>query len=245
MSQESYFSTLSFQQKIRWLLHFGKTKFKHKERQQCFALASHVPSGSTIYDIGANVGKFTKEFAAAHNGQTRVVAFEPGEYCLSILNRVAGRMDNVEVVEAGVAEFDGEDELKTPIKDSGLMRIGLAQVGGTIDHEHIASPIKLISLDSYRQQNASGPVHLMKIDVEGGELGVLKGASETLKTCKPVLFIEIDAKMTKRYGHEPEAVFSLLRGHGYTAHIENQSGAWVPADGYQRSTDYLFKVLSN
>ena len=35
-------------------------------------------------------------------------------------------------------ENDGEDELKIPVKDSGLMRIGLAQVGGDIDHDHIA-----------------------------------------------------------------------------------------------------------
>ena len=122
------------------------------------------------------------------------------------------------------------------------MRIGLAQVGGDIDHDHIASPIKLISLDSYREKNNAGPVHLMKIDVEGGELGVLKGAKKTLKDCKPVLFIEIDAKMTARYGHEPEAVFALLRDHGYSAHIQDKSGAWMPTDGYQRATDYLFKA---
>ena len=59
MSQKSYFSTLPFNQKIRWILHYGKTRFKNKERQQCWALASHIPAGSTIYDIGANVGKFT------------------------------------------------------------------------------------------------------------------------------------------------------------------------------------------
>ena len=112
MTQNSYFAALPLNQKIRWILHYGKTRFRNKEREQCWALASHVPPGSTIYDIGANVGKFTKEFASAHNGQTQVVAFEPGEYCLSILNRVAGRMDNVEVVEAGVAETDGKDELK-------------------------------------------------------------------------------------------------------------------------------------
>jgi FkbM family methyltransferase len=242
MSQNSYFSTLSFRQKIRWFLHLGKAKYKHKERSTCAALAEHFPPGSTIYDVGAHFGILAKEFAAVHDGQTRVVAFEPGEYCLSILKRVVGNLSTVEIVELGVAEAEGNSELKTPIKDSGLMGIGLSQVGGTSDVEHIATSISLTSLDSYRRTSGSNDVTFIKVDVEGGELGVLKGAIETIKDCRPTWYIEIDANMTRRYGHSPDAVFDLLFASKYRAFTTNEDGSWSQVDGFHGTNDYLFKV---
>ena len=186
---KSYFSTLSTRQKIRWVIYLGKAKLKHKEHHTCLALSEHFPPGSTIYDIGSHFGILTKEFAAVHAGQTKVVAFEPSDYCLGILKRIVGSLSNVEIIEAGAAEAAGESELKTPIKDSGLIGIGLSQVGGTSNVEYISTSIKLVSLESYRLASKADEVTFIKLDVEGGELRCVEGCKRDGRDLSPNLVL--------------------------------------------------------
>ena len=65
---------------------------------------------------------------------------------------------------------------------------------------------------------------------------MLKGANETVATCHPTWYwyIEIDADMNRRYGHEPKATFDLLFDSGYKAYIADEKGGGLQIDEYIR-----------
>ncbi|MBW7935817.1 MAG: FkbM family methyltransferase [Flavobacteriales bacterium] len=69
--------------------------------------------------------------------------------------------------------------------------------------------VELRRLDDLLQ--ADLPIHFMKIDVEGGEFDVLKGAVRTLKTYKPIVIFESGLGASERYGTKPETLFQFLR----------------------------------
>ena len=238
----SYFSTLSFRQKCRWIAHFLKAKYRHKERKRSLMLASFVEEGSTIIDVGANVGLLTKEFALAHNRNINVIAFEPGDYCLSILRSVVGNLDNVEIVEAGVGEEDTTNTLKTPVKNAGSMGIGLSQIGGELEREHVSQEVKVMKLDTFYRKNKGLKIGLLKVDVEGGEFNVVKGANDLIEEHKPIWYMEIEERWTDKYGYKPVDLFNYMFERGYSAYSVSLSGELRQLHAYEYAGDYLFKV---
>jgi hypothetical protein len=70
----------------------------------------------------------------------------------------------------------------------------------------------------------------MKIDVEGAELLVLRGASAFLETRRPLILVEIDRGMQARYNCSPEETIAFLEGVGYTSQPDGR-----------RSQNFLFR----
>jgi FkbM family methyltransferase len=70
-------------------------------------------------------------------------------------------------------------------------------------------------LDDLTQIRDLESVSLIKIDVEGAELSVIKGALETIRENKPVLFIELLRKWSKIFGYHPNDVLIILQDLGY------------------------------
>ncbi len=239
------FSSLGLKQKSRWLLHYLKVKYKTKERKRSLALASFVKNNGTIVDVGAHLGYLTKEFARAHNGSLQVIAFEPGDYCLSILRRITGKLSNVTIVPRALSDREGEIELKTPIKPSGLLGIGTSHIGNDDGVEYVPSIIRTIKLDDYVEENNIAGIDLLKVDVEGAEFQVLKGAEKTIQRFRPIWYLEVDATMTARMNYRPDELFQFLHGYGYLAYTMDNDGNLTPVEGYQGAGDYFFKVEGN
>lgn len=65
----------------------------------------------------------------------------------------------------------------------------------------------------------SREVRIIKIDVEGAELGVLKGASHTLQRDRPVVVFEHGLGAANAYGTEPEMIYELLSSHGLELYL--------------------------
>lgn len=129
-------------------------------------------------DIGANFGVMTQALEA--NG-FECIAFEPQPYVFKILEKNVKLAYNYGLGEvAGVFQmpkiFDGDR----------------ANYGGNaiLDHEVLGATIEIEvkTLDSFNFEN----VGFMKIDVEGFEEKVLQGGIETIKRCRPVMYIEDD-----------------------------------------------------
>ena len=238
-----YFWTLPLRQKARWIGHFLKVKFKHKERRRSLALASHVPRGGVIIDVGAHIGYLTKEFAQAHQANIQVIAFEPGDYCMSILRLTVKNLSNVTLVKAGLGNHDGFSELKLPIKKRGNWGIGLSQIGGdTNTREYLVNSVEVKKLDTYADETNLNRVDLLKVDVEGGELDILKGATKLIKKFKPIWYLEVDDSMLKRYGYSASDLFKFLENYNYKPYLLLDDGNLKKVDKYGESGDYFFKA---
>lgn len=242
MNTLRFILTLSFSQQIRWVAHFIKSHWKHKERRRALALASHVAAGGVIYDIGAHFGYLTKEFATAHNGDIRVIAFEPSPYCLSILHLNVRSLKNVLVVAIALGSQMKEGVLKTPLKRKGLLGIGRAQLDGTIDRPHKTQKVEVLTLDEYCARNDVPPPHLLKVDVEGGELDIIKGANNLIKAHHPIWYLEIVEAYTANYGYTPQDLFALMFEYGYKAYKMDADGNLHATPHYDGIADYFFKV---
>ena len=137
--------------------------------------------GDTFLDIGANVGGWTIPAAKYYR---RVVAFEANPEVAYVLSKniSLNHIGNVEVLPFAVGEATGEKILWQYGKsgqDSFLREhAGLHDVGW-------GTKVKIVALDSYKLEP-----NVIKVDTEGYELNVLKGAYQTIQRSRPRLAIE-------------------------------------------------------
>ncbi|MDX6691969.1 MAG: hypothetical protein QOG15_3426 [Solirubrobacteraceae bacterium] len=172
------------------------------------AMRRTVPAGGVVYDIGANVGFFTVLAARMVGEGGRVLAFEPIEATAALAREAAvrsGLADRVEVRTAAVGA------------NSGTARMCSVAAGGIWSHlTTVRDPhpmtveeveVTLVSLDDVIADGAPPP-DVIKLDVEGAEGDVLRGAKRLLAEHRPVIVCEM-------HGTNAE-VADLLEAADYT-----------------------------
>jgi FkbM family methyltransferase len=179
--------------------------------RELFDLAcEHVSRGSVVWDVGANVGLFTFAAANTAGGDGEVLAIEADAFLASLLQRSAHYASNrdlsVNVLCAaasdrlGVARFliAERGRSSNALEESGVR----SQAGGTRCVQHVVTVTLDGLLETFR------PPNLLKIDVEGAEELVLKGAHRLLSDCRFTIYIEV--------GHtQNDSVTSILKRNEY------------------------------
>lgn len=152
--------------------------------------------GELALDVGANNGVYAWHMARWSAG---VIAFEPQPQHVAFLNRAFGTRIRVEPV--ALSDFAGEATLRVPVD---RMMDGCASIEAENTLADLSCQEYQVTcrpLDSYDLDRVS----LIKIDVEGHELTVLKGAMALLARDRPSLIIEAEER------HRPDALFSICR----------------------------------
>lgn len=156
------------------------------------------PSGLAI-DVGANKGVYLTHMSR-HFG--RVVAFEPNPELARYLSRAAPR--NAEVIGVALSSAEGTAVLSMPRRMNELGSLSVKAEGGALD----TYKVPLRTLDSF----GFDAVDLIKIDVEGHEHDMLKGAMSTIARSRPAILVEVEER--HRAGGVA-AIRALLEGAGY------------------------------
>lgn len=152
-------------------------------------------------DIGANIGLWSYRLAGIFD---KVYAFEINEGVAADL--VAYHSRKVEVIHSGLSSGTAELTLYIPVS-KGVPLLGWASLrpGNCPDAEtHITKTVNVRPLDSF----SFTEVAFIKIDVEGHEVEVLKGAEKTITANQPVVLVEVKAANSA-------AVDSFFRGVRY------------------------------
>lgn len=170
------------------------------------ALPALVPPHGVAIDIGANRGIYAYALSriASH-----VHSFEPLKECCEYIDDYGSA--RISVHNVALSDAAGEFDLFIPI-DKGrkvLTRASLRPDRGPYEQRRIRT-MRLDDLDL-------GPVAFIKIDVEGAEFSVLKGAARTLDAHQPNLLVEIDR--ARRDESSFRAMIGWLTGRGYTPYI--------------------------
>lgn len=191
-------------------------------------LRKRLGDGDTVYDVGANVGRYTLHFSNAVGSSGHVVALEPVEDLSAILrkNIALNGIENVSIVSAaaageqGTAEFAYTPEkmtlgmLERPVPDSYQPRNA-----DTIE-------IQTVRLDDLEEDFGTVP-DVIKLDVQGGAGTALLGARRILDAHAPDVLVELHGP------EEQQAVQDELIGRGYTARtldgkvVEDATAQWV------------------
>ncbi len=175
--------------------------------------------GDMFVDVGANVGLHTIAAARAMHGAGKIVAFEPFEGTKRLLEKtvwINGFSDIVKIHQAAVSWRSGDEDFF---------------LGATSGHHSLlfsggldGSPsvrVSTVKLDDVIDKDEA--VSLLKIDVEGAELDVVKGAAELIKTNRDLaLIMEFGASHLEHSGHSPHEWISALTDLGFVYRAINE-----------------------
>ncbi|MEU9169122.1 FkbM family methyltransferase [Streptomyces sp. NPDC048420] len=168
----------------------------------------------TAVDVGGWYGPWTRRLAGRAR---RVVAVEPVPHLARLLDAAAPA--NVEVVEAAAADRQGVAQLWLPPDDAGDR--GVSSLVRRDIHGHWLN-VRCVTLDELGLRD----VGFIKIDVDGSELAVLRGATGLLTRDRPALFVELESRI------QPIApVVTYLALLGYSGWVLPRA-AWVPLAGF-------------
>ncbi|MXN66872.1 FkbM family methyltransferase [Stappia sp. GBMRC 2046] len=180
------------------------TTRKFYEQDILERLEEYVPKDALILDIGANIGNHAL-FWVQKSPERKVVCFEPVSSTFEIL--VKNIEANNKTAQISAQKFGVSDKpSRARIESFKSSNIGATK----LQHDE-SGDLSLISIDGFiSEENKIG---MLKIDTEGFEVEVLKGADKTIEMHKPIIFVETFANKF----HETNRI---LKGHGYTLREE-------------------------
>ncbi len=205
--------------KARFLYRALKARYRD-QRSEIEAAVASLAEGSLAVDVGANKGSYLYWLRRAVGSSGTVFAYEPQRHLADYLRSVCARMhwQNVLVRDCALSDSAGARTLHIP---------GLGDSPGASLEEAILSTSacrdETCEADTLDHQLAGErPVSLLKVDVEGHELQVFRGAAGILARQAPVLLFECEARhLTK---HSMQDVFGFLLGLGYLGSFFSPQG---------------------
>lgn len=170
-----------------------------------------VARGGTVLDVGANIGLYSIESAAAVGASGRVVAVEAASSHVDALrqNIELNSFRNVSVYETAVGAAAGRATLKRMSGDNlGMFTLG--QLDG-IDEQLVS----VRTIDDVMREEQVSSLDLIKMDIEGSEYGALLGAEKTVRSYRPAILIELNDIALRSCGSSSNELVKLLHSWEY------------------------------
>ncbi|MES2194886.1 MAG: FkbM family methyltransferase [Pseudomonadota bacterium] len=171
--------------------------------------------GDVVWDVGANVGYYSRNFSQWVGASGKVFAFEPDMMNLPELRAACSGSRNVEIREFGLSDkterrrfLEGDDADRST---SRVLVPGEAVPDGTTE-------VELQTGDAVIQGGNAEPPNVIKIDVEGHELSVLRGMQGTLSSERlRSVFVEVHFGILDRSGRadDPKKIEDILKRSGF------------------------------
>lgn len=181
--------------------------------------SSKNPKKLLFLDVGANLGMNTVEYSSICG---TIIAFEPSPFtyqlcCMNVANNETGKV-RIAIKHAAV----GHKCREIPFKED-MLHLGLSHVG--------ASDIKvdMVTVDSLNLPRLS----FMKVDTEGFELYVLKGAKATIEKFRPVVQLELVQDNADTFKYDLQAVYNIFKDMDYK--VVSPSGRELANDTHTSS----------
>lgn len=180
-----------------------------------------IQQEDTVFDVGANLGVYSLLFSRLVGRRGRVHAFEPGPPTFAGLNghlEREGPCRNLTANHMAVGAAAGTATLYLPGDDHGQASLSRQTAGSWTMAPAVAEfAVPMTTLDAYAVEQNVARVDLIKIDVEGAELGVLQGGVRLLARDHPLLHLEVSYGWARAFGYGPAEVVAFLAGLGYSA----------------------------
>ncbi len=188
------------------------------DAERNFCTKHPFPDGS-ILDVGANIGAFASVLATRYPRRT-VYAFEPNPYTSPALeqNAALNHLNNIQIHGCAVAANDGKVRFIADAHCRATCRIGMAQ-------EPCKVEVDAVTLDTFCRQQSLHNIAVLKIDVEGFESDVLRGAHNLLRNNPPFYVIyEISLENSRTLGRDPFECTTILQDCGYSINRLDRNG---------------------
>lgn len=177
----------------------------------------HIKPKTTVIDVGSHIGLHSIAMLKCLNNTGKLVSFEPQVFLHNILTKnleSRGSLTDISILNKAASDTFGNCYIEkldySTMKNPGGVTIKLESFNG-------ADSVEKITIDSLSLENVS----LIKIDAEGHEFSVIKGAEETILKNKPVIIVEIlggvyRCDATDEENEKINSVIQLLTNYGYS-----------------------------
>jgi FkbM family methyltransferase len=190
------------------------------------ALKTLCKRGDVVLDVGANVGSHSLPLASHVGEDGRVYAFEPVPWAIKKLKRnlALNKFNNLTIESIALSDIEENEvemEFRASFKvgsKSGVGQDGKIDNGWWSECERVK--VRMATLDSYVKSHQINRLDLIKLDVDGFEGKVIRGALGALKRFQPVLIMEIAPAWTEMRGDSIADIIHELDQLGYKFYKE-------------------------
>ncbi len=194
-------------------------------------ILNEVTDGMTVLDVGANIGYYTVQFAQRVGPGGGVIAFEPNPVMIAELdaNLKLNRLENVRILPFALCDKNAEAEFYCP-------QVGREAHGSLAPNETFVVNgvirVQTRKLDDVLSELGTDAVDFIKIDAEGAERDIFRGAKRTLSAAgRPTIFFECAEAACRPFGHSVGDVVRELADCGYVIErMEDSNWLAKPTD---------------
>lgn len=187
--------------------------FGGHQRPDLAAIRSFIRPGDVVLDVGANIGTFAVPFARSVGPSGHVYGFEPLAETAAVFQaniEANGLADQISLVQSLVSDVPGEFVHETLPHNLSATRFVRSE-------DADGSAPTTVRIDDWADA-AIGPdadVHVIKIDVEGMDIPVLRSSQRVVERCLPVVSVEIAKHELSARGERMEEIEDILAPLGY------------------------------
>jgi FkbM family methyltransferase len=205
------------------------------------AASGYIEKGAIIFDVGANKGEWTK--AVLTLDPEIVYMFEPQQSCVEKYLRPM-ESGCCKVVDVAVGDREGDIDFYSPQEDAGNSSIYNRRDTCFAGQDFQRSKVRISTLDAFIEKMKIPRVDFLKIDVEGHELFVLKGAKNSIRDrlIRAISFEFGSAGVYSRVFFRD--IWDFLTAHDYKIYRILPGGSLVQIDSYYEDLEH-FRGVSN
>ncbi|PWT79265.1 MAG: hypothetical protein C5B58_14015 [Acidobacteria bacterium] len=133
---------------------------------------------AVVFDVGANIGCWTRNLLRSYREPLSVFLFEPQDSCQPLLADLA--TTGCTIVKSAVGDYNGIISFYSPAENAGNASVYNRKDSYFEHQQFLQSQVPIVTLDSFVADRGIQRIDYMKVDVEGHELAVLRGAENLI-----------------------------------------------------------------
>jgi FkbM family methyltransferase len=211
------------------------------ERMETSAFINHIQPGTLVVDVGANFGHYALVASKFVGNTGKIIAFEPSADTFQLLQSNIKLLanQNVIAVQAGLSDSNGRMNLCIDASNPGghsYSKDNVRKIGED-------QTTRIYSLDEYLHSNHTAPpVSLIKIDVQGFEVKVIRGSTRTILHDHPVVFCEVTPEAAKNSGDDVMELMKFFKDANYTVQFINNETFQLMDVSYEQVSNILHQT---
>lgn len=197
--------------------------------------------GTLVIDAGANFGHYALVASKFVGKSGNVIAFEPNANTFQLLqsNIDMQANQNLTAVQAGLSDKTGELNLYIDGSNPG----GHSYSKDNVRKIESDQTTRVYSLDEYlHSSKVSLPVSLIKIDVQGFEVKVIRGAQKTIMHHHPIVFCEVTPKAAKNSGDDVQELLEFFQKENYTIQFIDTTNYQIDNVSFKQASNILHQT---
>ncbi|MGI8882994.1 MAG: FkbM family methyltransferase [Pyrinomonadaceae bacterium] len=199
---------------------FESADFTQVERAERIFYLEYLRDGMTVFDVGANIGELTLLFSRFVGENGKVHSFEASRAAFQKLETICRAANKRNVILNHLALADKQGLIRLHVYDDNYLSFNTQAVRKIEEYGAAVEPVEIEettaeTVDDYCEKNGIGQIDLLKIDVEGAELQVLRGARKMLQSGRIKCLTFEFGQATFDMGNTSEEIRDCLKESGY------------------------------